>query len=798
MNPAPVTPSLVERCASSWGWRWGVACLLAALAWLGNFMKVELAYGVHFIFGSVAVMWAVVLLGRGPAVWVALVGGLCTWQLWGHPWASLVGVLEAWVVGTLLRRGWRHAVLADACFWTLLGAWIIVYCYQEVLGMAATPAQLVALKQGINAVFNALLAGAVVLALQLRWPGHLFAVSTRPRMVDILFHTLLSCILLAGAAPLIHTSQSQRGGQERLLALVMQEQAQRLEVLLSVQDEDRLTREMRLAGLSGLAIQSSDGQWKAGYSVMHSAAYSGEVLPLAGGLSIWVPEGKGSVMQRWRGGYYQLEWPLANGDRLLLERPAAPLIREVEQLNLAVFGWLALGCWLGVGVAYWASLWLLRPLSALTVASRGMGQAIASEQTTTLPLSEVQEYRDLGVTLQDMGQRLVQLFRALRESQWGLEQQVHERTAALHEQVQQTQAIVDNMADGIITLDEVGHIRSFNAAAERIFGYAASEVMGRNVGVLMPGAQRAEHDQFLRTHQRSGVPKVVGGGAEVQGLRKDGSVFPLEVVVSTVTQQGVHRFVGLVRDISERKRDEQLKNEFVSAVSHELRTPLTAISGALGLLGSGVMGGMPAEAQRLVDIASKNSKRLTFLINDLLDFEKLRVGKMRLDMREQALEPLLQFSMESVKAAWEFKPGVVLRYEPQGDTPLRAVYVDAQRLEQVMANLLSNAVKFSPESGEVRVRVQANAQTVRVSVCDQGPGVSEAFQPRLFERFAQADTTDARKKGGTGLGLAISKELIVRMGGRIGYEPGPQGGACFFFELPFARAPKTTAGETPP
>lgn len=344
--------------------------------------------------------------------------------------------------------------------------------------------------------------------------------------------------------------------------------------------------------------------------------------------------------------------------------------------------------------------------------------------------------------------------------------------------------LIANVADAIIIINQHGHIETFNRAAERTFGYRETEVLGRNLSMLMPDPNRSAHDGYLQRYKHFGEDRVLEQSRELQALRRNGELFTIELRVSEISHRGERRFIGLVRDITERKRIEQMKSEFVSIVSHELRTPLTSISGALGLIKGGAVGEVPPALGQMLDIAQQNSVRLGLLIDDLLDMEKLIAGKMSFQLRTQPLMQLLDDALRS-------NLGYAEQYQVRFQISQRAdvqVSVDEHRLQQVLANLLSNAAKFSPVGEVVTLSSTRRGDTVRVSVHDVGPGVPQAFRQRIFQKFSQADSSDTRQKGGTGLGLAISKELIEHMRGRIGFDSEPGQGTCFWFELPVQNA----------
>ncbi|WP_331344044.1 PAS domain S-box protein [Cellvibrio sp. UBA7661] len=328
---------------------------------------------------------------------------------------------------------------------------------------------------------------------------------------------------------------------------------------------------------------------------------------------------------------------------------------------------------------------------------------------------------------------------------------------------------------GIILNDlSDGRFLDCNPEFPRLTGYSVDEILTMTYVDLTPPEYQESDKRELQNLVESGRY----GPYEKHYIHKNGQLIPVLLNgVLTETPTGEQHIWTFIQDITERKRIEQMKNEFVSAVSHELRTPLTAISGSLGLIASGMLGDLPSTIRNMVDIAHKNSLRLTLLINDLLDMEKILAGKMEFNMKEQALLPILENSLESNKAyADTFGIRLELR-TPAADLRVR---VDAQRLQQVLANFISNAVKFSPSGGQVELELSQQGEWARIAVVDHGPGISEEFRARIFQKFSQADSSDSRQRGGTGLGLAISKSFVEKMQGKIGFESELGKGAAFF------------------
>ncbi|HEY9163616.1 MAG TPA: ATP-binding protein [Magnetovibrio sp.] len=250
---------------------------------------------------------------------------------------------------------------------------------------------------------------------------------------------------------------------------------------------------------------------------------------------------------------------------------------------------------------------------------------------------------------------------------------------------------------------------------------------------------------------------------------------------------GATRITATVQDITERHMLEQAKSELISTVSHELRTPLTSIIGTLGLAVGGVMGELPDRLRGMLATADKNAKRLSALIDDLLDMEKLANGAMNFEFRPLSLATIVR-KAQAANQAYAQNLGASIRID--GDIPKAKIYGDADRLAQVMANLLSNACKFTPEGGQVVISSQCTADKVAISITDFGPGIPEAFEPQVFARFAQADQTLTRQdqRGGTGLGLAITKAIVDMHDGDITFTtrraPASDHGTTFTVSLP--------------
>lgn len=345
--------------------------------------------------------------------------------------------------------------------------------------------------------------------------------------------------------------------------------------------------------------------------------------------------------------------------------------------------------------------------------------------------------------------------------------------AALCASESRNRALLDAIPDMMFRINREGVYLDMRADDTSDLATAPTMIVGRTVFDILPAdvAQRVLTciEQALAT----GTVRVIEYQLMLDQMVRD---FEARVVVCAPNE-----VLAIVRDITERKNMERMKNEFVSTVSHELRTPLTSIRGSLGLIAGGVAGDVPAKARSMVDIAYKNSERLIRLINDILDIEKIESGKMIFCFQPVELAPLLQSTIEANRAYGQ-------QFDVAFDLEITAadawIYADSDRLVQALTNLLSNAAKFSPPGSRVLVTLARHGDLIRIAIRDRGQGIPDTFRARLFQKFAQADASDARQKGGTGLGLSITKAIVDKLGGRIELATELDVGSTFSIDLP--------------
>lgn len=346
-------------------------------------------------------------------------------------------------------------------------------------------------------------------------------------------------------------------------------------------------------------------------------------------------------------------------------------------------------------------------------------------------------------------------------------------------------AILNNMRDGIITINENCIIESCNPAIETMFGYSFTETIGKKIHLLLPHVCSNPEKKFMCNdkcliNKCFESKKEFVSPPELHALKKFGTDFPVEIDIGEINNEDRSLYLLVIKDITQRKKVDRMKNEFISTVSHELRTPLTSICGSLDLLETGVFGEIPEEGKELLKVASESSTRLIQLINDILDISKIEEGKMEYYFEVLKFSPIIKQAIDAVQS---FSQQFNITLELENNAPDVKIRIDKNRIIQVITNLLSNASKFSPGGSTVKISVKTINDTVRVAIKDKGSGIPKEFQDRIFEKFAQADSSDSRQKPGTGLGLSICKAIIDKLEGKIDYRTSSSG-TTFYFELP--------------
>jgi PAS domain S-box-containing protein len=371
---------------------------------------------------------------------------------------------------------------------------------------------------------------------------------------------------------------------------------------------------------------------------------------------------------------------------------------------------------------------------------------------------------------------------------------------ALRLSEERTRSVLDHVLDGVVTINARGLVESFNPAAERLFGYAADEVIGQSVKLLMPEDYRRDHDAGLMRFLQTGQARILGTTVEVVGRRKDGSTFALELATSTFRLGERRYFTGIIRDITGRKRAEEelrrardaaeeasrAKSEFLANMSHEIRTPM---HGILGMTGLALETSLTPEQREYLGMAKGSAESLLGIINDILDFSKIEARKLELECLDFSLRDAVGDTLSALALRAQGK-GLELAGHVQPDVA-DALAGDPGRLRQVLLNLVGNALKFT-ERGEVVVRVTPEPSLgefgLHFAVSDTGIGIPADKRDRVFEAFTQAESSTTRRYGGTGLGLTICARLVGLMGGRIWVDSEVGKGSTFHFTASLRRA----------
>jgi PAS domain S-box-containing protein len=365
----------------------------------------------------------------------------------------------------------------------------------------------------------------------------------------------------------------------------------------------------------------------------------------------------------------------------------------------------------------------------------------------------------------------------------------HEAEEALHLATRQRELILESVGDGIYGIDLEGRLTFINEAGARLLGYAPDELTGSEFHQVIHHSH-ADGTPYSRTTSPIFLGMRRRESTRVRDevfWRRDGSKFQVEYIANPLIEDGqLSGMVVAFQDVSERRRLEKMKDEFISTVSHELRTPLTSLRASLGLISSGALDRRPEKQRQMVEMAIGNCDRLVRLVNDILDFEKMENGRLPLKrVTIQAVDLLRR----AADVAHSVASAAHINFQVNAGPA--TVLADPERALQVLNELVSNAIRFSPPNTAIRLATQPSAEgEVCFVIEDEGRGIAPEKLERIFDRFQQGDASDSRALGGTGLGLALCRSIIEQHGGRIWAESTPGKGSRFLFTLP-APVPET-------
>lgn len=333
--------------------------------------------------------------------------------------------------------------------------------------------------------------------------------------------------------------------------------------------------------------------------------------------------------------------------------------------------------------------------------------------------------------------------------------------------------LLEGVPDALVIIDDHNDINMVNQLTLELFGYKKTELLNQNIQILLPGI-----------NSDSRHPRVNVNNAPIYeyiAIHKNERSFPVDVRSSPVETGEERLTLMTIRDITERKRVEKMKDEFISVVSHELRTPLTSIYGSIEILLNEKLFSLSNEIINLLNVAKNNTKRLIGLINDILDIEKLELGKMHFKIHLVDINKCVEEAVAANKGFCD-KLNIDIKFFRLSEDI--KIHSDYDRLIQVLTNLISNAAKFSYKGGEICVMLsRPKAKIVRIAVKDKGKGIPENFKQNIFKKFTQADASASREHPGTGLGLHITKSIVEKLGGTIHFESKEGEGSNFYFDL---------------
>jgi len=784
---------------------------LSALAVLGNYFHLPLFFSISFIFGSVFALLALAFLGPLPAVAVMAAGGAYTLVLWGHPYALMIFVAEI-VFVAVARRKIQNLVLADTLYWLLIGSPLALFLYTNVLNVGFDAAAVIALKQPLNGIFNAIIASLTVAAIQhmqARWArgsrvGPLEI--ARTTVGAFLFNTILLTALVSSAVPLIIDTERLKESHE---VAVLEQLRHRVEdfqrnlaILANNGAKPEMTYEVLRQDLSdliepnGILVRGEDAQPLMRIGDLRHIDESGTLNQIRENFHLWVTDAPIPSMARWAQGLYLLTDTIDGPTgpvEITVATPAGPLAALLHKERLHTLILMALVCLAAIAVSSFLSALVSAPVRRLESFSQMLPEMIEQRRNPEFPSSSILEYHGLSAALKDMTDRLVTSLRTVETMRDTLEIRVQERTSDL----ERLSLVASKTTNAVVITDAAGVIEWVNEGFTRITGYGLDDVIGRKPGEVLQGP---DTDPETTERMREKIAHTEPFQEVILNYHKSGESYWTEINCNPIfDENGQHSgFIAIESDVTNRVASEEklrtatrdaeaankAKSDFLANMSHEIRTPMNAIIGFTGLA---LQTPLTEKQQDYLNKVTHSSNALLGIINDILDFSKVEAGALELERIGFELDSVLDHLSGIMTSRAEDK-SLEMLFQVDPAIP-RELVGDPLRLGQVLTNLATNAIKFT-EAGEILVSVRLAKQTetsqvLRFEVRDTGVGMSAEAQQRLFRPFTQADLSITRQYGGTGLGLSICLRLVELMDGEIAVESHLGEGSCFSFTARF-------------
>ncbi len=778
--------------------------LLALVGVAGNHFNLPLFFSVSLIFGSIAAFIALITLGLIPALIVGAIAGSYTWILWGHPYAVAIFVAEILFVG-LLRNKIKVYAYSDFLFWIVLGIPLVILFYSKTMGLPDSTVFLIALKQTINGVLNAIIAPLIVSLSTLMRKSDLEN-SARISAKQLVASALMLMTILAGGVPIIFNNYRVQTLQEDNLIQLMTNYGNAVvheingvrslvegdEIEAIFKAEEFARRRLKVPDL-GISITYSEPVRRVQIGWIRQYSGSGDLEPVHDNLNIWKPDGDMPELQRWKNSEYFLTLPVdveLDISEVLVTHSASPVIAALDELRTQTMIALGLLMAAALAVCHFLSGLLVSPIQRLANAGASV-QTADRLANVEFPRSPIREYDELGQVLQQSSDETYNTVQQLTDMRDTLEARVEERTAELS----LLSTVASQSKNGVIIMDIAGITEWVNDGLLRMTGHSREDLVGRDPASVLKGqktsAQTRERIRQAIASKEAFQEEILLYTASDKEIWMEISCNPMTndegllsgfiAITTDVTERRLDR-INLVKARIEAERSNEAKSLFLSTMSHEIRTPLNGIMGMTQLLSATEL---QEEQQSQLKTIQGSCNTLLAIVNDVLDMSKIEAGALELEETPFNMQDLISSTLTPFQMLASDK-GLSLNLAKLPNLK-HDVIGDPVRIRQILWNLVSNALKFTTEGSiDISLSLEKSGpdQIATFKVQDSGTGIAPDRLKDIFDPFTQEDNTITRKFGGTGLGLSIVKKLIELMNGTINAESELGKGTCFTVTLP--------------